>query len=876
MRDEIRSEVIAALIRTYGFKSNKEWLQGGKCPSCGKKEMFAPADKPFFIRCGRANNCGYEVKVKDLFPDIFRNVSERYPATTEDPDATARAYMEVVRGIPSTKTKDWYRQGTWRHPRGNRTVATVVFDLDRDKAIWMERFVDPVRVENDDGKGWEERRANFSGKYTGMMWTPPGQTLKKDDRLWLVEGCIDAITLTLYGLKAAATLSAYNFPATELDKLSRDVVLVWALDNDNAGRKYTKKHVAAARDMGFVCECAMVQSSGKGKEDWNDAHIAERLNDDFFDLCRHHGDLLLAKDQREKALLMYRRNKNRIMFAFEFERRTYWAKFFPEKAAQIEATDGISEEEAEEKTMAVRELANCSINFLYFQRDIMTGESWYYMRFLFPRCDDKGICDTFSGHQVTNSGEFKKRLASVAAGGHWQGAQAHMDWIYSHYAMPDKIKTVNAINFIGYSEEHKSYIFNDIAVHGGKTVEINDENYFEVGQFSVKSLNKSIKLNIGTTEQYRPEWADMLWHAFGPKGIVAAAFFLGSLFAEQIRDIHSSYPFLEIIGEPGSGKSTLIEFLWRLVGREGWEGIDPNKATQAALARILSQVSNLPVCFIESDREGAGQVRQFDWDEFKSAYNGRSPRSRGVKNNGNDTDEPKFRGTLMISQNNSVSASDAILQRIVHIRFFCGDHTAAGKAAVNAMKELPVQSVSHFIAMATMAEDRVMAEYKDYTDKYEKELRSVHDIRNNRIALNHAQIMAAVKSFANLTRMDEEREVQTLDFVCQIAKNRMEAIALDNEVVEEFWEVVAYLNGCVQVGVNHSVKDDVIALNLNHIHELAVSRGQKLPPMIELKRLLKTSRKYKFMKIAVVNSGLFNRSVRCWCFENRGGADGAL
>jgi ABC-type uncharacterized transport system ATPase component len=34
----------------------------------------------------------------------------------------------------------------------------------------------------------------------------------------------------------------------------------------------------------------------------------------------------------------------------------------------------------------------------------------------------------------------------------------------------------------------------------------------------------------------------------------------GSLFAEQIRAAQSSYPFLEVVGEAGAGKSTLIEF----------------------------------------------------------------------------------------------------------------------------------------------------------------------------------------------------------------------------------------------------------------------------------------------------------------------------
>ncbi|MCV5398020.1 hypothetical protein OFN24_31885, partial [Escherichia coli] len=75
------------------------------------------------------------------------------------------------------------------------------------------------------------------------------------------------------------------------------------------------------------------------------------------------------------------------------------------------------------------------------------------------------------------------------------------------------------------------------------------------------ALDLNPKLNEFTTG-----WVDDIWTAFGEKGYVALAFWLGSLFAEQIRERDKSFPFLEIVGEPGTGKSTLIEFLWKLAG----------------------------------------------------------------------------------------------------------------------------------------------------------------------------------------------------------------------------------------------------------------------------------------------------------------------
>lgn len=133
------------------------------------------------------------------------------------------------------------------------------------------------------------------------------------------------------------------------------------------------------------------------------------------------------------------------------------------------------------------------------------------------------------------------------------------------------------------------------------------------------------------------------------KGYVALAFWFGALFAEQIRENDKSLAFLEVVGEAGAGKSTLIEFLWKLCGRRDYEGFDPSKSSLAARARNFAQVANLPVVLIESDRERMSNeksphVKGFDWDELKTAYNGRSVRARGMATSGNETYEPPFRG----------------------------------------------------------------------------------------------------------------------------------------------------------------------------------------------------------------------------------------
>jgi hypothetical protein len=874
MRDDLRADLVGNLIRDYNFKKSDDWLRRGKCPQCGKHELFVSAKAPWVIKCGRENRCSWTGHTRDLYPDAFGRMNERFPATTEAPNATADAYLSFVRHLDITGIRDWYRQGHFRHPAGNRATATVVFDV--ADGVFMERLVEPVTIAVD-GKEPETRKANFVGSHKGLWWQPPGQEIADGEEVWLVEGCIDAMTLHLHGIKAVATLSCVNYPEKALEALTARGIrpkLVWALDNDPAGRKYIQKHVATARKAGFACCAALIPQGGK-KTDWNDAHAAGELKPEHFENYRYHGDLLLAPSALEKGLLVWRRTRM-ISFSLEYDSRTWWWDLPQTTFAAVlelvtkegEFTDDADIRwEAARRSATVSEIANVTFQFLYFQRSELTDESWYYARIRFPHSRYE-IKDTFTGAQVATGSEFKKRLLAIAPGALFTGTTWQLNWIVKHNL--DTIRIVDTVDFIGYSKKHKAYIFNDCAVAGGKVHAINDEDFFEIGNESVKSLSRSLQLHIGQRSEYRKDWLELVYRSFGPKGVVAAAFFLGSLFAEQIREMHKSFPFLEIVGEAGSGKSTLIEFLWKLCGRADYEGFDPNKSTLAARARIMSQVANLPISMIESDRgDDVVKQKQFDWDELKTAYNGRASRARGIANGGNDTNEPPFRGSILISQNAPVNASEAIMQRIIHLSFDTAGHTAATKVAADTLASLPVEEVSHFLLAATTREAAVLRTIAERTPVHEAALIGLPSIRSVRIAKNHAQLMALVEALGHLTSMPAGWQAETMAILCTAAEQRQAAIASDHHVVEEFWDLVEYLG---LANINHCKADcGQIGLNLNHVMSQAAKAGLPIAPLVDLKRHLKSSRSRPFVEIKTVRSimPVFG-SIKVWIFKDVG------
>lgn len=896
MNPSLHADVTSRLLRDYGFKQKRtaagDKLEDGKCPACGRKALWGFGDRPWVIRCNRQNHCGAELHIRDLYPDLFDNWSDRFQATPENPKAAADAYMRDGRGFDLDKVSTWYTQESYYSHELKIGSATVRFSLGAG-AHW-ERIIDQAHR-------FGSRKANFHGSYGGTWWQPPVLNTAAVDELWIVEGIFDAIALWLNGIPAVAALSCNNYPAKALAALLEQLAalerkrptLVWALDSDKAGRRFTRQWLARSRDEGWTATAAQTKSAGSRKLDWNDMHQRGLLRATDLDEYRHLGALLTAESPAEKARLIYGRG-SASQFAFEFDNRLYWFKLDIEALnreayAIREAHGDMPEHEVREQAMlkagVVVNIATCLPTALYYQANTLTDESWYYFRVAFPH-DAAPIKNTFTSAQIASAGEFKKRLLAVAPGAFYTGSNGQLDEYLK--GQMQRIKSVQTIDFVGYSKEHGCYVFADVAVKDGTLHLLNDEDFFDVGRLSIKTISGSAGLTLNATlKEFRQDWLDLLWRAFGAKALVALAFWLGSLFAEQIREgdgiKHKSYPFLEVVGEPGAGKTTLIEFLWKLCGRRDYEGFDPSKSSLAARARNFAQVANLPVVLIEGDRGDDGaKARGFDWDELKTAYNGRSVRARGIKNGGNETYEPPFRGAVVISQNAEVNASEAVLQRIVHLYFDRAGQNPDTLEAAKAIEQIPVEDVSGFLLTAAMKEREILQDFAERTPVYQEHLAKHPDVKHPRLVKNHAQLMALVDCLGHVLPLRKEYRDATLRQITTMAAERQQAIGADHPLVQEFWEIYDHIESADddRPVLNHARGDGVIAVSLRHFEQVANDRRLHIPPLADLKRVLKTSRHRKFVDLRVVNSAINAHhnaeypmspkkpaTVKCWVFE---------
>lgn len=887
MRDDIKSEVLAFIRRDYGFPDTQaDWMQKGKCPQCGKKELFTSASAPWVLRCGRANRCGWEGHVKDLYPEIFDNWSHRYQPTETNPNAAADAYLLHARGLDLQHLRGCYSQETYHDRQRNITSATVRFRLPNDS--WWERLIDQP------GRFDKKARFAYGKSHKGQWWQHPRQDLQalaSADEIWLAEGIFDASALVQAGITAVSLMSVNNYPEHGLDALRKAIAngetptksprLVFAFDVGKAGSDYTRKFVARAKKEGWDASAAQPRAEGEHEKlDWNDLLQRDRLSEEHLEEYRWNGKVLTAETADRKAVLIYQR-KRWSNFPFIFNTEQYWAEFNAKTIAktveelnEAPATQGMTFEEksmmAAEQAGLIKRICNCTFRTLYFQRNPAIDESLYYMRIDFP-IDRPEVKAGFSGGNLAASSEFKKRMMSVAPGAIWTGTGDQLDRLMQ--TQTRKIKTVEMLEFTGYDRKREVYVLGDYAVRRGRVYRLNDEDFFDFGDCALKLATTERLVEIEYDAERIPvDWFDHVLTAFGNNGLITTAYWMMSLFAEQIRGETKSLAFLEMTGLPGTGKSTLIEFLWKIYGRENYEGFDPTKATTAAIARNLGKVSNMPVVLIEGDRnEAVPHSRRFEWEELKSLYNGRSVRSRGVKNGGMETFEPLFRGSIVIAQNDAVNASPAVMERIMHIGFDKNQFSTATKDAAERLESWPVEQTSGFVIHALRREADFMKIWRECYARYHKEIQAATAVTNIRLLRNHAQLAAALTAMRVILPITDGQHRAGLEFIAEMTRERHRVSSSEHPVVEKFWSIFDYLSEIeprdIERSINNSVKrDHEIAVNIPQFMERCRAHGQIPPTEDELKRHLKTSKARKYLTQKTVRSPS-GKIFHCWLFQ---------
>lgn len=897
MFPETKALVIDKLMDVYSFKLKSGNKLRGRCPSCNHKEASAwvHPDEPWVVFCPRKNNCGTENHVKELFPELFEKWEKRFKPTQEDPLKTVNAYLVEGRGFNIDKLKSLtYTQEYYKDPDlhvGSITIRFPITDQNGNEG-WWQRILDEQGV-------LKKTTFKFGWSSQNHAWLTPNTNYFESKEIWITEGIFDTIALWLSGITSFSALSCNNYPSIFLNQILAKCAetgkplpkLVWAFDNDQAGHDGILKFIEQARADGFECEAAL-PPAGRKKTDWNDLYKQNRLKFTDIETYKYYGSLLIAEKAVDKGILIYK-HKGTKSFPFDFNNQVYWFKLDMDKYDQYMKNVSVEPDDnddwaQEEKDQAIAErrdgalehaanvtrLMKCKPTALYQEFSVDTDESWYYFKIDLPR-NRRPIKNTFTGSQLASAAKFKERLLSITSAV-YTGNGTQLDHLLDYWL--DDIKHVDLINYVGYLAEHETYVLGDIAYQKGKQYQVNKEDYFELPRKINIKAKTPFALDINAKmNEYKKEWINDLIDAYSVRGLVTLTAFFGSLYAQQIRKMHKSFPFFEAGGEPGTGKSTLLLFLWKLFGRIKYEGIDPVKSTKSGLIRTFRQVSNLPVVLIESERENEkGVVKQFDWDSLKTLFDGGSLGAQGVKNGGNETYEPPFMGTIIVSQNAEVVSTTPIMERIVQIKFTKDQLSKSSLYAARRLEKYEPQDVSQFILNCLNKENAVLETYRESFEKYDSILHDEkYNVRSSRVVQNHAQFLALFDSLCkHIVEIPLQIQKQVQDEIIAMAQTRDKVIKSDSIIVQNFWNTIEEMESEIRLvankdsNVNHSAKPDLIALNFAHLYKVAADYRYSLPELNELQAALRHSIHYRFVEAnKAIQSKITNSTKRCWIFE---------
>lgn len=258
----------------------------------------------------------------------------------------------------------------------------------------------------------------------------------------------------------------------------------------------------------------------------------------------------------------------------------------------------------------------------------------------------------------------------------------------------------------------------------------------------------------------KQSWSQDLWDTFGAEGTIALAYFLGSAFSKEIRKKQQSFPFLQIKGKEGTGKTTLLYFLGKLYGRTDYEGFSPKRATQAARNRMLNKINNEPIVLLNSSFNKE-RHSSFSWDELKSAYDDNCHRSILSRDKGSE--KFIFNGSIVIEGNISNNdLSPAMESRIVSVDLKNPPFDEKNQAAIHRLNnymphDLPCIGI-HYAR-------RNFQYYLKFFKWAEREHETY--AKNARELKHRLQVISLIYTAQSVFNLDPDNVIETIETICE-------------------------------------------------------------------------------------------------------------
>lgn len=748
-------------------KVRGKYIQELSCPECGKPEAWCYKEKPFCIICNRGNECYARIPTLQLFPEIISNVETDKPPTKANPNRPAAEYLKMRGLAASIKNLNFEYRPEIR--KGCSGAVMFHISTDNGRKVYNGRIFDPPK-----GQG----KIHNQGKVGGLYWKHPGITYDPKKKVFVCEGIINALSLIELGEQAIAALTAGQDPSNV--DLSEFEKLVFAFDNDAAGRRALKKWIKKYPDAG-----AIMPTSG----DWNDLLISGKDLKDHRKRFEFNAALALAETADDYASI-YFNHYDHAPGLFEFNGCYYFSFLKVTGKTQNLVTSRVGN-----FTLSVDH---------YILNDTNPDEPSNKFHLKIKPQKTRPIC--FSVAAINLKSAISMREIFMQRGRClWEGSEA-ASLALARKIVQSRAPVVRQLQTIGYDPDSGCYVFKDFMINSkSEIISPDSRGFFDYKPMLLLKAAAHPTLNpiqgITPNELYQ-----LICAAWTDKGPAALAWLVASWFVNQIKAKLNFFPFLSFNGDTQTGKTVLTRIMNAMQCLDE-EGLPMRKVnTSKGEIRKLAQRSGLFKALLESN---AGDNVRFDMGNVLTLYNDNILQTRALRTNDIRTQDINFFASLLFVQNKEPFQTKAQKERVISLSFkkdaICDEATAA----FNKLIQIPAAQMAWFFVHVMQQRQMIEAEwFKSYQDA-KKDLAAIADAR---LIENHALVLA----FHDLLT-----RVLDIKHVCQpyILKIGQAKFVDCNRIIEDlaqyFFEVVLSLDADKEeVVLAVDFQDDDLYLNL--------------------------------------------------------------
>ena len=391
---------------------------------------------------------------------------------------------------------------------------------------------------------------------------------------------------------------------------------------------------------------------------------------------------------------------------------------------------------------------------------------------------------------------FKTILHSKQMGFLGNGYQ--LERIFMHWM--DNETQANIIDTLGWNREFQLYAFaNAVIDRKGNLLKVNEVGIIQEHGKNEKYYLPAFGLAHINNPDYEGErkfvfiegdlnfeqWAKLYFEAFESNGAIAILFLILSVFWDIVFNQVGFFPFLFLFGAFGTGKTTLVEFLLRLLGKD-FIGIPLNNATQVALSRTIASRNN-SIFYL---KEYTTETDEANQDLILTAYDG-SGRSTGVKSNDNRTKNANVKSAIIFDGNQLPTQKAAVLSRMILLNFENNKFTDIQRKAFNQLEKNQDIGFGKILIDILKHRQYFQDNFKKSYDENIKELREIRNIDFAERTLKHvALILAPAKMLVKKLQFPFNFNQITISVVENaIEQNRL---LKSSDEVTIFWQAFSY------------------------------------------------------------------------------------